>query len=63
MCESNAYVIRNGVEEKLLDDVTFIRPEKDHVLLRNLFGKEISLKGRIEEIRFMDHKILLSEEG
>ena len=62
MCESSAYVIRKGVEEKLLEDVTFIKPEKDRVLLRNLFGKEISLRGRIEEIRFMDHKILLAEE-
>lgn len=62
MCESSAYLIRKGTEEKLLDDVTFIKPEKGQVLLRNLFGKEISVKGRIEEIRFMDHKILLSEE-
>ncbi len=62
MCESAAYVIRNGAEEKILDDVTFVKPEKGRIFLRNLFGKEISIKGRIEEVRFMDHKILLRED-
>lgn len=62
MCESSAYLIRKGAEEKLLDDVTLIRPEKGYILLRNLFGKEMSVKARIEEIRFMDHKIILAEE-
>lgn len=62
MCESHAYVVRDGEEEKILDDVTFLKPEGDQILLRNLFGDEVRLKGRIEEIQFMDHKILLKEE-
>jgi predicted RNA-binding protein len=39
--------------------VTFLRPERDQVVLRNLFGDEV--KGKIEAIRFMDHKILPRE--
>jgi predicted RNA-binding protein len=62
MCESAAYVIRKNGEEKLLDDVTFLKPDRGRVFLRNLFGKELSIKGRIEEIRFMDHKIILVED-
>ena len=61
MCESNAYVVRGGEEEKILDDVTFLRPDGDQIVLRNLFGDEVKVKGKIEEIRFMDHKILLKE--
>ncbi len=61
MCESHAYVIRNGQEEKVLEDVTFIKPEDGSIRLQNLFGKEITIKGHIEEIRLMDHKILLKE--
>jgi|YNPBryantNP2012_1023418.scaffolds.fasta_scaffold01485_11 predicted RNA-binding protein len=62
MCESHAYVLRGGAEEKILDDVTFLKPEDGSILLRNLFGDEVRIRGRVEEIRFMDHKILLREE-
>ena len=61
MCQSHAYVLRQGREEKILDDVTFLKPEGDRVVLRNLFGDEVTVKGKLEEIQFMDHKILLRE--
>lgn len=61
MCESHAYVVREGKEEKILDDVTLLKPEGDQIVLRSLFGDEVKVKGRIEEIQFMDHKILLKE--
>ncbi len=61
MCESHAYILRGEKEEKILDDVTFLQPEEGSVLLRNLFGEEITVKGKIEKILFMDHKILLKE--
>ncbi len=59
MCESHAYVLRGDKEEKILDDVTFIQPENGSVLLRNLFGEEVTVKGKIEKILFMDHKIII----
>ena len=61
MCESHAYMVRNGQEEKLLEDVTFIQPGDGEVIIRSLFGEELTVKGRISEIRLMDHKILLEE--
>lgn len=61
MCESHAYVLRGEQEEKVLDDVTFLQPEDGSVLLRNLFGEEVRIRGRIEKILFMDHKILIKE--
>lgn len=61
MCESHAYILRGEKEEKILDDVTFLQPGEDSVLLRNLFGEEVTVKGTIEKILFMDHKILLKE--
>ncbi|MEW6443135.1 MAG: CooT family nickel-binding protein [bacterium] len=62
MCESHAYVLRNGREEKVLDDVTLLKPEAGSIVLKNLFGDEVRIRGRVEEIRFMDHKIILKEE-
>jgi predicted RNA-binding protein len=61
MCESHAYIVRDGEQVKILDDVTFLKPEGDRVVLRNLFGDEVTVKGKIEEIQFMDHKILIRE--
>ncbi len=61
MCESHAYVLRGDQEEKVLDDVTFMQPENGSVLLRNLFGEEVRINGKIEKILFMDHKILIKE--
>lgn len=61
MCESHAYLLRGDKEEKILDDVTFLEPGEDSVLLRNLFGEEVTVKGTIEKILFMDHKIILKE--
>jgi predicted RNA-binding protein len=63
MCESHAYVLRGDKEEKILDDVTFVQPEDGSVLLRNLFGEEVTVKGKIEKILFMDHKILIREDA
>ncbi len=62
MCESHAYILRESGEEKILEDVTFLKPEGEEIVLRNLFGDEVRVKGKIEEILFMDHKILLSGE-
>jgi len=62
MCESHAYVLRGDKEEKILDDVTFMEPQDGSILLRNLFGDEVSVKGKIEKILFMDHKILIRED-
>lgn len=61
MCESHAYVLRGNEEKKILDDVIFLKPEDGSILLRNLFGDEVRIRGRVEEVRFMDHKILLRE--
>jgi len=61
MCESHAYVLRGDQAETVLDDVTFLQPEGGSVLLRNLFGEEVRIRGTIEKILFMDHKILIKE--
>ena len=61
MCESHAYVLRGDTEEKVLEDVTFLQPAEGSVLLRNLFGEEVTIKGAVEKILFMDHKILIRE--
>lgn len=59
MCESNAYVEKEGKEILILRDVDFVQPMGDQVLLRDILGEEKLLKNRIKFISFRDHKIIL----
>ncbi len=61
MCESNAYIVQDGEERMLLEDVDIVRPEGDSVVLRSVFGEQRTVSARIKEIRLMDHKIILEE--
>ncbi len=62
MCESNAYLLRGGEEETLLRDVAVIEPVEGGYRLRSLFGEEATVRGRIQEINLLKHKILFAEE-
>lgn len=61
MCESNAYINKNGEEELYLESVDLIRPEGNRIFLRSLFGEEKVFKGQIKEISLVKHKILLEQ--
>lgn len=64
MCESNAFLRKDGRDTMILEDVTFVRPDDGEIRLTSLFGDEKIVKGRIVEIDLMSHKIVLeSDEG
>jgi predicted RNA-binding protein len=60
MCESNAFVVDSaGGEELLMENVAYLRPDGDELLLRNLFGEEKSVRAKIKEMDLTAHRILL----
>jgi len=61
MCEANAYILQDGEEQMLLEDVDVLRPEGDELYLRTAFGEQKTISARIKEIRLMDHKIILEK--
>jgi len=61
MCESNAYMVKGGKEELILEDISILRPEKDEIYLQNIFGEQKRIKARIKEMNLLDHRILLEE--
>jgi predicted RNA-binding protein len=63
MCESNAYVRRGSGEELLLREVVLVEPTTDGFRLRSLFGEEALVRGRLEEMNLLKHKILFREES
>lgn len=61
MCEANVYLVKQGKEELVLEDISILRSERDELYLQNLFGEQKRMKARIKEMNLIDHKILLEE--
>lgn len=59
MCESNAYLIRDGNEEVVMENVEILRPDDDGIYIENIFGNNLKLKARVKEMNLVDHRILL----
>ncbi len=62
MCDTNAYIDKDGNEELYLENVNLIRPEDGKIYLKNLFGEEKTFEGSIKEISLNAHKILLATD-
>ena len=62
MCEAKAYLMKEGKEELILEDISILRPEKDEVYLQNIFGEQKRVRARIKEMNLIDHRIVLEEK-
>ncbi len=62
MCEAAAYILKNGQEELLLQDVDVIEPEGDNLRLVNFFGEQKVLKASILSLNLVNHKVILVEK-
>lgn len=64
MCVSDAYVATpEGTLELLLADVAVLWLDGDRIHLLSVASEERSLAGRIKEICFEEHRIVLEAEG
>jgi predicted RNA-binding protein len=61
MCEANAYIIREGQEELVMEAVDKIEPEDDGLRLINVFGDQKFLHARIYALSLVNHKVFLKE--
>lgn len=58
MCDTTAFIVRNGVEEKLLVSVDLVTCDGDDVEIRNIFGEEKKLKARLKLLDTRENKLL-----
>lgn len=61
MCEANAYLLKDGKEELILEAVDILENEGDRVRVANIFGEQKVIKGRIRSMSLVEHKILIEE--
>lgn len=59
MCESNAYLLKDGKEELLMESVGLLKPNGDQIVLRSIFGEETTVQARLLEMNLTGHKIVL----
>ncbi|RLB05979.1 MAG: RNA-binding protein [Deltaproteobacteria bacterium] len=62
MCQSTAYILKDGKEEELLADIATIIPEGKKLRLISLFGEEEVVEASIQEINLLEHKIILKQD-
>jgi predicted RNA-binding protein len=61
MCEANAYLLKDGREELILEAVDVLENEGDQVRVSNIFGEQKIVKGRIRSMSLVEHRIILEE--
>lgn len=61
MCEANAYLLKDGKEELILEAVDVLENQGDSIRVANIFGEQKVLKARIQSMSLVAHKILLVE--
>ena len=61
MCEANAYMVKEGKEELVMEDIMILRPENDGLYLQSIFGEQKRVRARIKEMNLVDHRIILEE--
>ncbi|MGV8075610.1 MAG: CooT family nickel-binding protein [Syntrophobacteraceae bacterium] len=61
MCEANAYLLKEGKEELLMEAVDVLENEGNQVRIANIFGEQKVIKGKIRSMSLVAHKILLEE--
>ena len=58
MCEAHAFIIKDGKEEKVLENVDLVELDGDEVRLINIFGEQRILKAKLRLYNNSEGKIL-----
>ena len=58
MCEAHAFILKDGKEEMVLENVDLVDLEGDEVRLVSIFGEQKILKARLKQYNNAERKIL-----
>lgn len=62
MCEANAFLVKEGEEQLIMESVDIVEPEgHDAWRMVDIFGEQKIIKGRIREMNLVNHKILFED--
>jgi predicted RNA-binding protein len=61
MCEANAYVVKDGKEELILEALDTVEPDDGNLRLTSIFGEQKLIKGKIGRLSLVDHKVIIEQ--
>ena len=62
MCEANAYLLKNGEEQLVLEAVDLLEPEETGAYkLVSIYGEQKVITGHLKKMNLVDHKIIFEE--
>ena len=59
MCEANAFLVKEGIESKVMENVDQLDVEGAEIRLVNIFGEQKKIKAKIVSYNGSDSRILL----
>ena len=62
MCQSTAYILKDGKEEVFFEDVDSLENSNGEVKLVSIFGEEKAIRARVKRFSLVDHKIVLEPQ-
>ncbi|MFQ5574700.1 MAG: CooT family nickel-binding protein [Terriglobia bacterium] len=64
MCEARVFVNKNGEMREIMENVVTVRPDGETLILSDIFGEQKRIRATLQEVKLLDHKIILeSDEG
>lgn len=61
MCESNVYVRDDEGDRLVMEDAVLLESGEGKVKITDILGEEKELEGDVEEITFLEHRIVIRE--
>ncbi|MCJ7745493.1 MAG: CooT family nickel-binding protein [Actinobacteria bacterium] len=61
MCESNVYVRDDEGDRLVMEDAVLLESGQGKVKITDILGEEKELEGDVEEITFLEHRIVIRE--
>lgn len=62
MCESNVYVRDDEGDRLVMEDAVLLEQDGGKVKITDILGEEKELEGDVEEITFLEHRIVVREQ-
>ena len=59
MCESNVYVRDDSGDRLVMEDAVLVEKEGGRVKVTDILGEEKVFEGDLEEITFLEHRIVI----
>ena len=63
MCDTNAFLVRKGKEELVLENVDLIEAQEGLLRVTNIFGEEKKISGTLQKFSLRENKIVFLENS